>query len=303
MPSTLEVRHLLRPQRAEKGDLLLDPLAAIGEAHSQRFVLDLVPADADAEDEAPAREHVHLRRLLCHKRGLPLRQDQDRGRERQPPRDRGEVAEHDEWLVERRAVVIAAGPAARPVGVSAEDVIEDHEAVVAQILDALRVLRDRVWVGPDLKLREDRACPHEVQYRGAGRLRESAPSHPGIRADNAVEQHDERVFGWSQTARQVDPHDPRSTETDGGPPIRADDRASEQARWGETRGTRADEVLGLIGPDMHEIAPVGPDAVEPEVACNLEAALRASVTAVRTDAPHARIRHEEPGRVAGCRDG
>src|SRR5439155_6108019 len=70
MPSTLEVHDLLRPQRAEKGDLLLDPLAAIGEAHSQRFVLHLVPADADAEDEAPAGEHVHLRRLLCHKRGL-----------------------------------------------------------------------------------------------------------------------------------------------------------------------------------------------------------------------------------------
>src|SRR6266480_1127682 len=167
MPATLEVHGLLRPQRTQKSDLLLDPPAAVAEPHAQRFVLHLVPADAGTDDQASARQNVHLCRLFCHERRLSLGENEDRCRELQPRCDRGEVAEQHERLVERRAVVVGAGPPARPVGVSTEDVVEDHETLVSELLDRAGVLRDHLGIGPDLELREDRARPHESQYRGA----------------------------------------------------------------------------------------------------------------------------------------
>src|SRR6267378_1603726 len=165
MPSSVEVHDLLRPERPQNGDLLLDPLATIGEAHPERLVRDLVPSDADPKDKTAARQDVHLRRLFRDDRRLPLGQDEHRGGEPQPDRDRGEVAEQDERLVERRPVVVGAGPAPRPVGISAEHVVEDHEVVVPELLDGPRVRRDDVGISPDLKLRKHRADMHESQYR------------------------------------------------------------------------------------------------------------------------------------------
>ena len=49
----------------------------------------------------PSREQVDLGRLLGHERGLALRQDDDAGHQLER-RDRGEVAEQHERLVERR---------------------------------------------------------------------------------------------------------------------------------------------------------------------------------------------------------
>src|SRR5262249_24738478 len=43
------------------------------------LVLDVVPADAHAEAQAPASQHVHSRGLLGHQRGLALGQDHDAG--------------------------------------------------------------------------------------------------------------------------------------------------------------------------------------------------------------------------------
>jgi hypothetical protein len=62
--------------------------------------------------------------------------------------------------VEHRAVVVHAGPATGPVRVGAEYVIEDDEMVVTELLDCARVSRDRVGIGADLELREDRADLH-----------------------------------------------------------------------------------------------------------------------------------------------
>lgn len=62
-------------------------------------------------------------------------------------------------------MVVGAGPATGPVGVRAEDVVKDHEVVVAELLDGARVGGDRVGIGADLELREDSA---ELQRSGYG---------------------------------------------------------------------------------------------------------------------------------------
>lgn len=133
-------------------------------------------------------------------------------------------------------------------------------------------------------------------------LGESAPADPGVRAEDAVEQNDERTLRGTEPAGEVDPYDPRPAEADGGAAISADDRASEEARWGESRRTRSDEVLGLIDPDVHEVAPIGPDTVEPERSDDLEASFGPQILSVREDAPDAGVRHEDPAGIAGRGD-
>jgi hypothetical protein len=82
----------LGPQPAQQLDLLLDPAASGGEVLAERLVLDLVPAEPDAEPELAAGQQVDLRGLLGDERGLPLRQDDDPGDHFQPGQ-RGQVAE------------------------------------------------------------------------------------------------------------------------------------------------------------------------------------------------------------------
>ena len=133
-------------------------------------------------------------------------------------------------------------------------------------------------------------------------LGESAPADPRVRADDAVEQHDERVLGRTEPAREVDPHDARPAEADGDAAIGADDGAPEEARWGETRGARADEELGLIGSAVHEVAAVRPEAVEPEAAEDLELSFGTHVLPVGADAPDGRVGHEDAARGDGRPD-
>src|SRR5437867_5195007 len=160
MPATAQVHDLLRPARAQNGDLLLDAPASIRDALTTCLVLHPIPADADAENDAAAREDVDLCGLFRHQRRLPLRQDDHRGRELQACCYRGEIPVQDERLVEHRAVVVDAGPASGSIGVRPEDVIEDHEMVVAELLDRSRVGGDSVGIGADLELRQDRADLH-----------------------------------------------------------------------------------------------------------------------------------------------
>jgi dolichyl-phosphate-mannose-protein mannosyltransferase len=130
-------------------------------------------------------------------------------------------------------------------------------------------------------------------------LWESAPADPGVRAEDAVEQHDESALAGAEPAREIDAHDARPAEADGEPAVRTHDGTPEEARWRETRRTRADEELGLIGPAVHEVPTVGPDAVEAEAADDLEPSFRPQVLPVRADAPHTRVGDEEPARGTG----
>src|SRR2546430_94734 len=136
-------------------------------------------------------------------------------------------------------------------------------------------------------------------------LRNDGPPDPGVRAEDSVEQDDERVLGRSEPAGEIYAHDARSAETNGEPAVRADDRAPDETRWGETRRTRADQVLGLIDPDVHEISRVGPDPIDPEGSDDFEPPFGTQILSVRKDAPDTRIRDEEPGgiEVRGDRTG
>ena len=64
-------------------------------------------------------------------------------------------------------MVVRTAPASRPIGVGAEDMVEDHQVVVAKLLDGPRVRGDDVRVGADLELREHGTDLHGGQYRGS----------------------------------------------------------------------------------------------------------------------------------------
>ena len=127
-------------------------------------------------------------------------------------------------------------------------------------------------------------------------LRQSVPADPGVGADDAVEQHAERVLGGTEPAREVDPYDTRSAEADGEASVGTHDGPPEKARGGEARRAWSDEELGLIGSAVHEVSPVGPEAVEPEAAEHLDPPFPSGIPTVGTDAPDARVRHGEAVR-------
>lgn len=133
-------------------------------------------------------------------------------------------------------------------------------------------------------------------------LGNSTPADPRVRADDAVEQDHERALGGTQPTREVDPYDARPAEAESEAPIAADDGAPEEARWGETRGARTDDELGLIGSDMHEVPGVGPDAVQPEAAEDLEPLFETDVRPVGADAPDGWVRDEDAARGEGRPD-
>lgn len=130
-------------------------------------------------------------------------------------------------------------------------------------------------------------------------LRQSAPADPGVRVDHAVEEHHEGALRGVEAVGEIDAHDARPTEADGEPAIRADDGTPEETRRGQARRARADDELGLIGSDVHQVPPVGPDAVEPEAASDLEPSFGARLPSVGSDAPHGGVHDEYPAGTSG----
>src|SRR5262249_28640190 len=96
----LEVDQGLGPELPHDGDLLADAAASRVKVLVQGLVFDMVPADAHAETQAPAAEHVHRSGLLGHQRGLPLGQDNDTGDELEAPGAGRQIAEENEDLME-----------------------------------------------------------------------------------------------------------------------------------------------------------------------------------------------------------
>jgi hypothetical protein len=129
-------------------------------------------------------------------------------------------------------------------------------------------------------------------------LGESAAADPGVRTEDTVQQNDERALRGTEAAGEVDSDDSRPAEADGGAAIGTDDGAAEEARWGESRRTGSDEVLGLIDPDVHEIAAVGPDTVEPERSDDLERPLGPQILSIREHAPDGGVGDEDPTGIA-----
>ena len=97
---------------------------------------------------------------FADERRLALRQDEHAGDELERGRDRGEVAEEDEELVELVLGRVRPRPV-RPRGdVGAEHVVVGEQVAVAQLLGRLRERAHRARVGADLGLRKDDAELH-----------------------------------------------------------------------------------------------------------------------------------------------
>src|SRR2546426_7372758 len=160
---------------------------------------------------------------------------------------------------------------------------------------------------PDGRLKASRSRrPHRRHAplpgdRAGVRLGKPA-AYPRIGADDAVEEHDEAALGRRHAAREVDTYDARAAESDGAATVGAYDDTPEEAARSEHGQTSGAEPLRRIALDVHEIPPVGPTPVQPEVTCNLEPDLATRVFPVDADAPNARVGDEDPGLVA-TRDG
>jgi hypothetical protein len=130
----------------------------------QGLVLDMVPADAHAEAQAPAGEDVHRSSLLGHEGRLPLRQDNDAGDELEALRAGPQVTEQNEDLVEGALVGVrrAATELVEALQLAAQHVVEDEQVVVAGTLGSLGVVADDCGVRADLRLGKHHAEFHVV---------------------------------------------------------------------------------------------------------------------------------------------
>ena len=170
----LERHQGLAPELAQELHLLLLAPAASVEALPERLVLDVVPADANAEAQAPAGEQVDIGHLPRNEGGLALRQNQDARHEFDAPGERGEVSEHHERVVEGVLLRVWS----RELGLAAlvrrtEDMIVREEIVEAKRLHAGPDATNRLRVAAKLGLWIDSADFHDCSLPVAGMPGES----------------------------------------------------------------------------------------------------------------------------------
>ena len=146
----------LGPQRLHHPHLIGRAFAAIVERFVEAGELDLVPANPDAEPEAPvaAAQHVEARRLLRNQRRLPLREDQDARGEADFVGAAGEKPEQHE-----RVVIGGRGGADPPsavidVRVGAEHMVWGQQVRKAQPLGSLGIIADDRGSGADIADRQ-----------------------------------------------------------------------------------------------------------------------------------------------------
>src|SRR5262245_24632132 len=128
VPLALERDIGIGPQRLHHLDLFLGPLAPVVEILIEADELDLVPADADAEPETAATEHVETGRLLGNQHRLTLRENQHLGREFDLFRAGSDEAECDEGVVKQAEPTRTA--AGRIRRVAAEHMVRQRQAIV-----------------------------------------------------------------------------------------------------------------------------------------------------------------------------
>ena len=144
-----EAHEALRPQPTQHLDLFGLARAARLPLRAERFILDVVPSQTNAEPQASTAQEIGLRRLLGDDPGLALRRDQNAGREPDSLGDRRQKAERHEGLVEGRLLVVERNPAiARR---RAKDVIGDLDIGVAEIFRRLRPVTDLRGIVADIE--------------------------------------------------------------------------------------------------------------------------------------------------------
>src|SRR5207342_1582369 len=116
------------PQRLHHLDLFLGPLTPVVEILVEADELHFVPADADAEPEAAAAEHVETGSLLGDQHRLALCENQYLGGEFDLFRASSDETERHEGVVEQPEPTRTAAGGIRRV--AAEHVIRQRQAVV-----------------------------------------------------------------------------------------------------------------------------------------------------------------------------
>jgi hypothetical protein len=145
------IDDLSAPQLTHQLDLFLQAFAACGERDTERFVLDGVPAGADAQSQPAITQAGDLSSLLRHQNGLSLRQDENPRPQSDPGGCRSEEPTQDERLVEWHGLVIRTPQGAITIRVDRrDDVIEQHDLAVAEALRGVRPRTDRPGVVADL---------------------------------------------------------------------------------------------------------------------------------------------------------
>ena len=128
-----------RPERAHRPRSAPRRAAAVTEVLAQRLELDGVPADAHAEPQAPARQHVDGGRLLgderrcrCGRIRIPVASPSRLVTPARKPNSTNGSWNAWQW--------VAALPAAGPLGVRSQDVVKDEHVRIAHRLDRLRIV-------------------------------------------------------------------------------------------------------------------------------------------------------------------
>ena len=106
---TLEVA-LAVPEGAHEADFLVGTTTAARERHAHEVELVLVPAHADPEREAAARELLQSRDLLRQVHWVVQRHEHDRRAEPDAFRPPGDPGERDERVVDASVRVDSLGP-------------------------------------------------------------------------------------------------------------------------------------------------------------------------------------------------
>ena len=152
MPLALESNVRIGPQCLHHLDLFLGPLASVLEILVEADELHLVPADADAEPEAAAAEHVETGGLFGNQHGLTLREDQYLGGEFDFLRACSDEAERHEGIVEQAEPARTAAGGVRRV--AAEHVVRQRQAVVTFGLGELGVFAHDRAIATDVAERQ-----------------------------------------------------------------------------------------------------------------------------------------------------
>src|SRR3989454_3072864 len=160
----LVLRNIAGPGRLDRAEIVVAQAPALPEWQAEVYELGLVPAHADAEDEAPARRLVDGGCRLGGHEGVPVGKHDDAGAEVDALRAPGEGREERKRVWPVAAIVLGGG------GLG-EDMIRDEDAVETQLL---RARRQRLCLGdrelPDRKhdpIVHETLPPRAVRARGA----------------------------------------------------------------------------------------------------------------------------------------
>jgi hypothetical protein len=153
----MEIDDFLRPQRPHHGNLFLRALAAVVEILAQCLIFRCVPANANAQAQAPTAQHIHFRRLFRYQRRLPLAQNDDRGHELNALGHSRQVPVEYKGLMKHIVLRIRPLPSLIMRGIHSQDMVKDNHVFIAQALSGLHEIAHRLGISTYFGLWENHA--------------------------------------------------------------------------------------------------------------------------------------------------